>query len=362
MASAGTVVKKVSGRRARRIPDSILNDPDIAAAIATLPDNYNFEIHKTIWKLREANPPAKKVALQFPEGLLLFATVIGDIIERFTGTSFVVMGDVTYGACCVDDLTAKSIGCDFLVHYGHSCLVPVAVTNSEDNSTPIRTLYVFVEIAIDVQHIVECIQFNFGASKETPLTIMGTIQFSTALHEVAHLLSTPKQQPNADGTVSSTSSSSSSSCFADVLVPQGKPLSPGETLGCTSPRLFEENGQPRQGTLVFIADGRFHLEAAMIHNPQLTAYRYDPYGKTLTRERYDIEKMKSTRSSMIEKAKDAPRWGIILGTLGRQGNPAIFGHLKRMLKQRNRKTILVLVSKHYMMFYLSMIPTFSFFL
>lgn len=333
--AARTVVKKVTGRRARRIPESILNDPDIAAAVSLLPDNYNFEIHKTIWKLREASPPASKVALQFPEGLLLFATVIGDIIERFTGAKFIVMGDVTYGACCVDDLTAKSIGCDYLVHYGHSCLVPVAITNNEtskDNTPPIRTLYVFVEIAIDVKHIVDCIQFNFGASKETPLTMMGTIQFTTALHEAAHLISTEKE-------------GGSNSCFTDVLVPQGKPLSPGETLGCTSPRLYDETtGQPREGILIFIADGRFHLEAAMIHNPQLIAYRYDPYGKTLTRERYDTEKMKFNRTLQIEKSKDCEKWGIILGTLGRQGNPAIFGHLRRILKKKNRKTVLVLVN------------------
>ena len=33
-----------------------------------------------------------------------------------------VMGDVTYGACCVDDFTARALGADFLVHYGLSCL------------------------------------------------------------------------------------------------------------------------------------------------------------------------------------------------------------------------------------------------
>ena len=32
------------------------------------------------------------------------------------------MGDVTYGACCIDDFTAVALGCDLLVHYGHSCL------------------------------------------------------------------------------------------------------------------------------------------------------------------------------------------------------------------------------------------------
>lgn len=35
------------------------------------------------------------------------------------------MGDVTYGACCVDDLASDQMNCDLLVHYGHSCLVPI---------------------------------------------------------------------------------------------------------------------------------------------------------------------------------------------------------------------------------------------
>ncbi len=39
-----------------------------------------------------------------------------------------VMGDVTYGACCVDDFSAAALKADLLVHYGHSCLVPVDVT------------------------------------------------------------------------------------------------------------------------------------------------------------------------------------------------------------------------------------------
>jgi 2-(3-amino-3-carboxypropyl)histidine synthase len=36
-----------------------------------------------------------------------------------------ILGDVTYGACCIDDFSAKAMGADFLVHYGHSCLVRV---------------------------------------------------------------------------------------------------------------------------------------------------------------------------------------------------------------------------------------------
>ena len=42
----------------------------------------------------------------------------------------IVMGDVTYGACCVDDFSAAALAADLLVHYGHSCLVPVDVTQA----------------------------------------------------------------------------------------------------------------------------------------------------------------------------------------------------------------------------------------
>ena len=62
------------------------------------------------------------------------------------------MGDVTYGACCVDDFSAAALGADFLVHYGHSCLVPVDVTSD------VPCIYVFVDIKIDVEHLIETIR------------------------------------------------------------------------------------------------------------------------------------------------------------------------------------------------------------
>ncbi|KAM7139763.1 2-(3-amino-3-carboxypropyl)histidine synthase subunit 1 isoform 2-T2 [Macrochelys suwanniensis] len=107
-------------RVALQIPEAILTNKELQEAAGALPSNYNFEIYKTVWRIQQAE--AKKVALQMPEGLLMFACTIADIIERFTGAEVVVMGDVTYGACCVDDYTARALGADFMVHYGHSCL------------------------------------------------------------------------------------------------------------------------------------------------------------------------------------------------------------------------------------------------
>ncbi len=119
-----------------------------------MPPNYNFEIPKTVWRVRSLG--CKRVALQLPEGLTMFATTIADILEKHTGAESVVMADVTYGACCVDDFSARALGCQLLVHYGHSCLVPV------DRTSGIKMLYVFVDIKIDSLHFVETAKLNFA--------------------------------------------------------------------------------------------------------------------------------------------------------------------------------------------------------
>uniref|UniRef100_A0A8H7NDH9 2-(3-amino-3-carboxypropyl)histidine synthase subunit 1 n=1 Tax=Bionectria ochroleuca TaxID=29856 RepID=A0A8H7NDH9_BIOOC len=115
-----------------------------------------------------------------PEGLLLFATTISDILMQFCpGIETLIMGDVTYGACCIDDYTARALGCDLLVHYAHSCLIPVDVTK-------IKTLYVFVDISIDVTHLLASLERNFPTGKT--IAVVGTIQFNATIHGVKNAL------------------------------------------------------------------------------------------------------------------------------------------------------------------------------
>ena len=172
-------------RVANQIPDSLLKNAELNKAIASLPSNYTFEIHKTIWKIQQFK--SKRVALQFPEGLLLYACTIADILEHFAGVETMIMADVTYGACCIDDLSAKALGCDFLVHYGHSCLIPIDVTGGAGRGGEMKVLYVFVEIRIEVDHLVKTIRHNFG-SKQQKLALLGTIQFVDAVHRAAKTL------------------------------------------------------------------------------------------------------------------------------------------------------------------------------
>ena len=341
--------------------------------MSTLPSNYDFEVPKTIWRLRTQG--AKRVALQFPEGLLLFSLALADIIQEFVPgiVSVTVLGDVAYGACCVDDQGALACAAaDALVHYGHSCLVPV-------QRSAIPTIYVFVHIGCDVDHLISTVELNFYKDEEDeeeekgdlkaaeeeveakkkkkdkrrqrkPIAIAGTVQFAPAVAAASAALALNGFRPSP-------------------IVPQSRPLSPGEVLGCTAPRLQqaeeeeEGEGEKREGengaaaaaasssssppvaALVFVADGRFHMEALMIANPLVPAFRYDPYSRALTRERFDHAGMRRARKAAIAAAAEEPSWGIVLGTLGRQGSREVLSRLVAAARSRGKRVSVVLVSE-----------------
>lgn len=62
---------------------------------------------------------------------------------------------------------------------------------------------------------------------------------------------------------------------------------------------------------------------APVPRPRCLFCRYDPYSKVFTREYYDHEAMRALRLQAIDKARCAQRWGLIMGTLGRQGSPKV---------------------------------------
>jgi 2-(3-amino-3-carboxypropyl)histidine synthase len=177
-------------------------------------------------------------------------------------------------------------------------------------------MYVFVDIQIDVKHLVDTVRAHFDPVE--PVSMVSTIQFSTSLHAAKEELV---------------------KTHSKVTAPQARPLSQGEILGCTSPKV------PPVGKLLYVGDGRFHLESIMISNPELEAYQYDPYSKKLTRESYDHRAMIAVRREAVETARAAKKWGVILGTLGRQGSPRVLEHLEGLLKARGIPYIILLLSE-----------------
>jgi len=180
-------------------------------------------------------------------------------------------------------------------------------------------------------------------TEPTRLALVSTIQFVAALQQLKDELNAEYSGAPSLGLLEggTTQEDGSERPVADArmpklwtgryeaMIPRSKPLSPGEILGCTAPPLGDVDA------LIYLGDGRFHLEAIMIANPSVPAFRYDPYSKKLTRERYNYQEMRAARSDAVMTARksiddiaqrasavdsEGLAWGVVLGTLGRQGN------------------------------------------
>jgi 2-(3-amino-3-carboxypropyl)histidine synthase len=198
------------------------------------------------------------------------------------------------------------------VHYGHSCLIPV------DQTVGIKVLYVFVDIKIDSLHFVETVTLNFPNARLSKIAL-------GQHNSVCCNLARRGQGVEAPG--------------YEVVVPQSKPLSPGDILGCTAPRM------PADHIIIYLGDGRFHLEAAMIANPLLQAYKYDPYEKKITQEFYGHREMRANRKKAIDQCRPARKFGLILGTLGHQGSNKVMEHLEKRIKYHKSDAATILLSE-----------------
>jgi 2-(3-amino-3-carboxypropyl)histidine synthase len=396
-------------------------------SIPGLPENYNFEIQKTLNTINKIQ--AKKIALQFPDGLLCYAPILIDTIQLyFKNIDYIILDDVVYGACCIDDEAfsvnsnspvsknsdnmveslhgdIKNSECstvkyhenlendsryksdsktkkarepiDLLIHYGHSCLIPISEMQT-------RVLYIFVDIKINIDHLYKMIIDNFKGR----VAVIGTIQFNSTIRRLKSYISKSNILINAtivtnnskscckkneksdlqknskdcckknnDNTISCCKSSNTDDISkvdndVDIMIPQIKPLSPGIVLGCTSPKILGVEN------VIYIGDGRFHLESAMIN-----FYKYCPFTRKLSREYYDYDKMLKYRKNEINRAlysdntindhvsKDISNdcnnkndnntikmknIGVILGSLGRQGNKQIFDKVIEKLESLKR--------------------------
>ena len=152
--------KNLEIKKEKRIEKKIINITDddkykemkedklLSLAISKLPKNYNFEIYKSLDKIKKISEKKKskaRIALQFPDGLMCFSILISDILTTFGKCETIIIGDITYGACCIDDIDCNILECDLLIHYCHSCLVP-------STKCLVEILYIFVEINL-LNHI-----------------------------------------------------------------------------------------------------------------------------------------------------------------------------------------------------------------
>jgi len=80
-------------------------------------EKYDLEIERIVKTIIKEK--AKKVLLQFPEGMKPYSQVICDEIENKTKASCFIWLDSCFGACDIP-LETQKLGVDLIIQFGHS--------------------------------------------------------------------------------------------------------------------------------------------------------------------------------------------------------------------------------------------------
>ncbi|KAL0207072.1 hypothetical protein P9112_012783 [Eukaryota sp. TZLM1-RC] len=256
------------------------------------------------------------VGLQFPEGLLVYAFNLSTTIEDSFNVTCCILGDDCYGACCIDDRLVESMSLGGIIHFGHSQLF-------QSHALCVPALYVKAVVQVDTDsHLPERIMDSIlnhplSPSDQTLVVLTCTTQFTTLTSMVGDVL-TQKGY--------------------NVSIPQASPnLSYGECLGCTVPRIPNDNA-----LIIYIGDGRFHLEALAMHNPDISILRYDPFTHHLSLQQLDVASLKAQRKEAINKIilKETLNLGLVVSTLGRQGSDGVCRRLSQLAKRQSHVEVI----------------------
>ncbi len=265
--------------------------------------NHELEIVDVIKKIKDLK--AKKVGLQFPEGLKFHAIKIARQIEQETGTLVIISADPCYGACDVADIDMGD-SVDVLIHFGHRPLplnyeIPIIFVDARSRMDVLES----VRSSIDLLN---------GYKK---IGLVTTTQHLHLLNEVADFL-----EQNGK----------------EILMEEGSGTTKGQVLGCNFSSIKDLNAD----AFLYIGSGNFHALGIKLFTdkPVIVA---DPYlGEA--REIDEIaDRILRIRSARIAKAMDAKRFGIIVSSKKGQSRLELAKQLKNMLKEVDREGFILLL-------------------
>ena len=88
-------------------------------SIEEINEEYDLEIDRIIREIKKQN--AKKVLLQFPDGLKPYSTAVADFLEKqLPKVEFFIWMGSCFGACDVPVLGEAEKDFDLLIQFGHT--------------------------------------------------------------------------------------------------------------------------------------------------------------------------------------------------------------------------------------------------
>ena len=237
----------------------------------------SFDFEEGRIKQEIAKLGAKRVLLQFPEGLKPEAPRIAKLVEA-NGALPIISADPCYGACDLAASEAEGLGADLIVHFGHAKLT----------ISKIPTVYVEARSTVAVKTAVE--KALPLISKYHKIGLATTVQHLDTLKQIRTMLL------KAGKTV--------------MVGNCGETLYPGQVIGCNYSNVTSIVGQVE--AFLFVGGGMFHALGIALSTSKPTIIA-DPYDSRAFSINAETQKIIKQRWTCIEEAQKAKVFGIIVG-------------------------------------------------
>ncbi|KAI0804663.1 putative diphthamide synthesis protein-domain-containing protein [Irpex lacteus] len=261
----------------------------------------------------------KRIALQFPDELLHDSVPIFRLLKSKIGEGrdLYVLADTSYGSCCVDEVAAQHVDADAMVHYGHACM-------SQTSRLPV--IYVFGRRSIDVDDCVTQLTDTIKAADPQPRNILlrTDVRYSHVANDIrkglsealpSYQISTPEiplySQPHTD--------------------PSSQPQTTANDVEIDS--------------ILFVGGESLTLTNLLMTNAHCQVYSYDPKAKTARLESVRSNRLLMRRYAVVQRARDADVFGILVGTLGVASYLPLISRLRSLLARHRKKSYTITVGK-----------------
>jgi 2-(3-amino-3-carboxypropyl)histidine synthase len=239
---------------------------------------YDLSLDKIIDNVKARK--AKRIVLQFPDGLLEYATKIANEIGAATGSETIVSLDTCYGACDLATNAASRLNADLIIHFGHA---------RWKSSYDVPVIYAEAPMSLDISGLLPKVKEALQGSKR--IGVVSTVQHSREIGKVRRYLE-------------------DSGFTVTIGKGTGKVPHDGQVLGCdySTATSISENVD----RFVLIGAGRFHAIGLGLATRKESIV-IDPYAKEVFNTNELLHRYLKARTHCIMEARTAKVFGIIIG-------------------------------------------------
>lgn len=240
-----------------------------------------------------------------------FSTKITAQIKHECESNVFILGDTSYGACCVDEIAASHIQADAIVHFGNACLSKV---------TRLPVLYIFHKFEINREDLMLKVQSIVTDTSEK-LILFYDVGYYYAIDAIFN------------GLRELYSNMEVGKLAIDGIEPD---------ILCWS---LTNMSSTEDYTCIYIGNDNqsfFNISMGVKCQKWLL---FNPRANDLREMTVADSRWMRKRYYYIEKCKDAQSVGIVVGTLTTKGYLEMVKHIQELAKSREVRTYMISVGK-----------------